>query len=97
MAKATKMMTANMMSISHALMGEIKVGSQTLSYKFFLRADTPGRTNAAPLTISGSVREVGTDFVRLRKSSGYRTHTDIVIPFHSILYFEETYRSRGGE
>lgn len=97
MAKSPTFTATSMMSLSHALMGEIRANNSSFTYKFFLRAETPGRTNAAPLMISGTIREVGTDFVRVRKSRGHRTGTDYVIPFHSILYFEETETSPFGE
>ncbi len=84
---------ANM--VAHTLAGEIRIRSN-LRYTFYLMGQKAGAAGG-PVRVAGAVREVGQDFVRVRKSTGYRTHTDIVIPFNAILYVEETTLSTGGE
>ena len=44
-----------------------------------------------PMVISGDVREVGDDFVRVRKTTIYRGGTDYIIPFHAIQLIEESW------
>lgn len=77
------------------LAGEIRIRSN-LRYTFYLMGQRAGAAGG-PVRIAGAVREVGQDFVRVRKSTGYRTYTDYVVPFNAILYFEETSLSTGGE
>ncbi|MEM1378507.1 MAG: hypothetical protein AAGG69_14080 [Pseudomonadota bacterium] len=79
---------------AHTFGNEISFNSN-LDYKFFLTEQRPSANG--PVRLAGKVREVGTDFVRIRTAKGYRTYTDAIIPFDKILYIEEKSRSTGGE
>ena len=82
-------------------------GRETYGYTFHLHACCEETTSSSRAVFSflfpagsgtGQVREIrgqviehGDDWVRVRQSSGYRQHTDILLPLSSIRYITEVY------
>lgn len=73
------------------LFDEINTGSD-YTYRIYLtqRISTGVGTTTSNRVI-GAIRETGAEFVRVRRSSGYRSHVDLIIPKETVLYIEEVY------
>lgn len=77
------------------ILDEVRVNDGRYNYRFYLTVSVTGRSAIRPAAgnnqISGRVVEKGDDWVRVRQSTAYRAHTDMIIPLASILTIREFY------